>query len=224
MVYAHFNNSSGNLNPWNGWSNIWRLSSRPKQFIWLLLHNGVKTYEYLHRLNLGPQTLCQFCNLNFESSEHLFNNCPKTQLVWRQVSNVIGMQIVFYEGFSSGSWLSQNNPIYDLRTKSIIVVTSWLIWKARCNLVFRQDAPDFQSIPIKAINHAREYMHNLLPSTLESNSFLTIFLSLIARFSLFPQWEIVRLILMEQVFILLMLVPSLFVQGTIIIMQKQSSK
>lgn len=159
MVYAHFNNSVGNQDPWNGWGNIWRLSiaPRPKHFIWLLLHNGIKTYEYLHRLNLGAQTFCQFCNLDFENTEHLFNNCPKTQLVWHQVSNVIGKQIVFNEGFSTGNWLSPNNPDYDLRAQSIIVVTSWLIWKARCNLIFRQEAPDFHSIPIKAINHVREY-------------------------------------------------------------------
>ncbi|XP_039136660.1 uncharacterized protein LOC120273975 [Dioscorea cayenensis subsp. rotundata] len=159
MVYTHFNNSVGNHDTWNGWGNLWRLfvAPRPKHFIWLLLHNGIKTYEYLYRLNLGAQTFCKFCNLDFENAEHLFNSCPKTQIVWQQVSNAIGKQIVFHEGFSTGNWLSPDHPEYDLNVQSIIGVTSWLIWKTRCNLIFRQESPDFQSIPIRAINHVREF-------------------------------------------------------------------
>lgn len=30
-------------------------------------------------------------------------------------------------------------------------------WKARCNLIFRNEDPDFHSISIRAINHVREY-------------------------------------------------------------------
>lgn len=41
--------------------------------------------------------------------------------------------------------------------QSVIAVASWLLWKARCNLIFRNDNPDFHSIPIQPINHVREY-------------------------------------------------------------------
>lgn len=45
MGYTYFNNSAGNLNPWDGWGNIWRLKIAPwpKHFLWLILHNGIKT-------------------------------------------------------------------------------------------------------------------------------------------------------------------------------------
>ncbi|XP_039138794.1 uncharacterized protein LOC120276131 [Dioscorea cayenensis subsp. rotundata] len=159
MVYAFFNNSAGNLNPWNGWGNIWHLNIAPrtKHFIWLLLHNGVKMYEYLYRLNLGPQTLCKLCNLDVENSDHLFNTCPKAQLVWNLVSNFIGKHICFPEGFSSGNWILPANSGYTKFDQSVIAVVSWFIWKSRCNLIFRNETPDLNSIPIRAISHVREY-------------------------------------------------------------------
>lgn len=108
LQWFHFNKSAGCLVPWDGWGNIWRLyiAPRPKHFLWLLLHNDIKTYDYLYSLNLGPLTLCKFYNLCFETTEHLFNTCPKAQLVWNLISNAIGKQIIFHDGFSSGNWLS----------------------------------------------------------------------------------------------------------------------
>ncbi|XP_039131805.1 uncharacterized protein LOC120268480 [Dioscorea cayenensis subsp. rotundata] len=202
MVYTHFNNSVGNHDTWNGWGNLWRLSvaPRPKHFIWLLLHNGIKTYEYLYRLNLGAQTFCKFCNLDFENTEHLFNSCPKTQIVWQQVSNAIGKQIVFHEGFSTGNWLSPDHPEYDLNVQSIIGVTSWLIWKTRCNLIFRQESPDFQSIPYRRqliMSGSSLNLQILIPA---SNSYLVIFPSMMGLIFLWLLRVIERLILMVSVF------------------------
>lgn len=74
MVYSHFSQNAGPLVPWDGWENLWHLKIAPrvKHFIWLLLHNGVKTHEYPYRLNLGPRTLCGFCNLDYETANVFF--------------------------------------------------------------------------------------------------------------------------------------------------------
>lgn len=116
MVYAHFNKTAGSLTPWEGWGNIWRLklSPRPKHFLWLLLHNGIETFDYLYRLNICPQTFYRFCNLESESTKHLFNTCPIAQLIWPLINNAIGKQITFHDGFSNGYWLSQANSDLDM--------------------------------------------------------------------------------------------------------------
>lgn len=101
--------------------------------------------------------MCGFCRLDFEITEHLFNSCPKAQFVWRSISIAIGKQICFYDSFSEGSWISLANHDLELFTQSVIAVAVWLLWKARCNLVFKNEAPDFHSIPFRAVHHVREY-------------------------------------------------------------------
>lgn len=144
MVYAYFNRSAGCVDPWDGWGNIWclKIAPGPKHFLWLLLHNGIKMYDYLNRLNLGPQTLYRLCNLDFETIEHLFNTFPKAHALWRSVSIAISKHIHFQDGFSSGNCLCPSNSNFDKHDQSVIIIASWLLWKARCNLIFCNEALD----------------------------------------------------------------------------------
>lgn len=81
MIYKHFNQIKNVQNYWEGWANLRRLKVAPrvKHFIWLLLHNAVKTHDYLYTMNLDPLDLCSFCNLNVEFAEHIFQTCIKTR-------------------------------------------------------------------------------------------------------------------------------------------------
>lgn len=138
MIYSHFNQFKTGQNSWKGWSILWRLKIAPrvKHFLWLMFHNAVITQEYLYKLNLGPQTLCCFCNLNPESVEHLFLTCSKTQEIWNLISNAIRKPIHIPNGISSGNWLNQEFSGNDIFTQSVIATTVWFIWKARCKLIF----------------------------------------------------------------------------------------
>lgn len=70
-------------------------------FIWLMLKGKTKTYDYLFSLNLGPQTSCVFCGLKWKIAEHLFNTCPKSQLIWNQVCQIVRKSLSFPHGFTS---------------------------------------------------------------------------------------------------------------------------
>lgn len=50
IIYSHLSNLAVQQDHWDGWANIWRLriAPRAKHFIWLLFHNGVKTFDYLY--------------------------------------------------------------------------------------------------------------------------------------------------------------------------------
>lgn len=61
-VYHHLCNGDAYSDSWEGWAILWHLNIAPKvkHFIWLLLHNAIKTHEFLYRLNLGPRSFLWF--------------------------------------------------------------------------------------------------------------------------------------------------------------------
>lgn len=116
MAYSYFNKQVNKQDSWEGWSTIWHLNVAPrvKHFTWLLLHNGLKTHEYLYRLNLGPQAMCGFCNLFIETAEHLLHTCSKSQAIWNLVISDLRKPINLLYGITSGDWLNTTLTDYDL--------------------------------------------------------------------------------------------------------------
>lgn len=162
MIYSHLIQNAGQQETWDGWKNLWCLQTVPraKHFIWLLLHNGIKTHEYLYRLNLGPQTFCSFCNLTYENAEHLFNLCPKAQVIRNMIINITSKNIYFLDGLTSGNRLSPSHTGNDIFTQSIIVTNVWLIWKEGCNFIFQNEALDCNVFfSNKADAHVRKYLY-----------------------------------------------------------------
>lgn len=125
-----------------------------KHFLWLLFNGGIATAEFLHSINLGPRRMCILCNLDYESSEHLFHFCFKTQVFWALIFTLLSKQIQFPDGFVMGRWLTQLN--YSLRVKSIIALSAWFLWNARCDAIFRDVKPNFHIIAHKAISRAKD--------------------------------------------------------------------
>lgn len=79
-VYHFLNHIISDPVPWVGWKKIWPLKVFPlvKHFLWLMFNGRISTADYLHSINLGPRSMCVFCNLNYETPEHLFHQCCKT--------------------------------------------------------------------------------------------------------------------------------------------------
>lgn len=104
-------------------------------FLWLLLHGRLSTSDFLYKLNLGPDNPCVICKLLQETIDHLFCNCSKTQQVWSQLSSTVNKHIYFPNGFAAtGDWLT--NADYSRYIISVIVATTWFIWKSRCDAIF----------------------------------------------------------------------------------------
>lgn len=133
------------------------MAPRAKHFIWLLFKGELKTADFLHALNIGPQEFCTFCWLIFETTEHILNLCPKTQAIWNDVSNLVRKNVSFPDGFVSGLWIEADYSVYSNYVKSVVVAIAWLIWKAHCNAGFRNEIPDLGFIPRKAYALVQEY-------------------------------------------------------------------
>lgn len=120
----------------------------------MLFKGRISTFEYLYSIHLGPRNFCSLCGLDYESIEHLFFNCCKTQRIWHSVDALIGKHIELPSGFSAGNWLTVHSSAF---TKSVIAAVTWHIWKARCDWVFRRINPNFDLIARKAICFAKEF-------------------------------------------------------------------
>lgn len=159
-IYSFFNHRRFFGNHWNGWGKIWKLKVAPrvKHFIWLLMHNAVKTSDYLYSLKLGPLNMCPFCKLFPETAEHLFLNCSKTQLIYNNTCYIIRKPINLGQGLSSGIWLDHEVSGNDNYIQSVIAANVWFIWKARCNNIFKSEEVDYHTVSLRATRHVREYL------------------------------------------------------------------
>ena len=77
------------------WSKgIWFTEATPKfSFItWLAAHNRLATGDRILRWNPQAMSACWLCNLDLETSDHLFFECPYSVEVWRGiVRNLAGL-------------------------------------------------------------------------------------------------------------------------------------
>lgn len=154
-VYSTLNRNLLSPNHWSGWKRLWSLRTAPrvKHFLWLLFKDRLSTFEYLYSINLGPRNFCPFFGLHFDSIEHLFLTCYKTQGVWSHAESLFGKRFNFSGGFIAGNWLANFGG--NTFVKSMIAAVAWHLWKARCDLIFRNIQPNFEVVTLKAYCFAK---------------------------------------------------------------------
>lgn len=81
--------------------------------------------------------------------------CAFAKSVWHSVSSQVGNCINFSDGFGTNNWLINNN--YSLYISSIIAATSWFLWKARCEKIFKNINMHSHSIVCRALAYVKEY-------------------------------------------------------------------
>lgn len=73
------------------------------------------------------------------------------------MSNIVGKCLSFLQGFTSSNWLHSYQFRNSLFLKGVSATTAWFIWKARCNHIFKNESPDFDTIAYKVVPHAEEF-------------------------------------------------------------------
>ncbi|XP_039118393.1 uncharacterized protein LOC120254337 [Dioscorea cayenensis subsp. rotundata] len=159
-VYSTLNDDS-TVAHWHGWRQIWQLvvAPRVRTFVWRLAHSRLPTCDIFYNLNFGPQTHCVLCNLVPETTHHIFWDSCKTLSCWSNILNSLGLSLSSMNILSTGAWLvSHFNHWSDHQfVKAVIAFSLWLIWKARCNAIFKKISPNFNLIPTQARCLAKEY-------------------------------------------------------------------
>jgi hypothetical protein len=74
---------------------VWSLVVPPRVhiFLWLFANNKLMTRDNLQKRNLGKPTCCVFYNED-ETVSHLFFNCIVANIVWGEVSDFFGLNIL----------------------------------------------------------------------------------------------------------------------------------
>lgn len=192
-VYNFINSDGAALPPWAGWNQIWKLMVIPriKLFVWKVAHGKLPISASLYNLNPGPISVCHFCGLHPETTDHLLWYCRCSLICWNTVFCKLGLDSNFINLLAQGSWLTTNfncNTNCDF-ARAVFASFAWLIWTSRCNFIFKQLAPNFPAIPDKAWSFAHNVFTAKGLSGLRTPSFsrpskLSIFVSTNAAWDL----------------------------------------
>ncbi|XP_039119408.1 uncharacterized protein LOC120255712 [Dioscorea cayenensis subsp. rotundata] len=186
LAFVVYDNLNSNMDVgWMGWFHIWRLRVIPsiKVLIWKLAHGKLLIGAYLYDINIGPHNLCNFCNLMPETATHVIWECPKVALYWSRVLSYLGCPTMPISVLSSEHWITSylNKSHNSQFGKALIVTTAWLIWKERCNLIFKKWTPNFNSLVDKAWSYCSNFeqatrcMSRECPKLRNSKTVITIY-------------------------------------------------
>ena len=106
------------------WSNIYMLGRRitldsfSRQFHFKLTHNVLFLNKALNRMNSVESSLCSFCNIEDETTVHLFSGCQYVKDVWREVQVFFRSKII----------------LSDLTPQSAILVRKFFLVKRKISL------------------------------------------------------------------------------------------
>ncbi|XP_050386353.1 uncharacterized protein LOC126802719 [Argentina anserina] len=124
------------------WKLIWRLHTLPKikLFLWQVLGGVGPVFLNLYKRKMVQTPLCPICGQDEESFEHLFLLCSWVATVW--FGSPLGLRIDKAMITSFDRWLySLSNSFRDARKKDVFLSLCssicWMIWKARCNYVYK---------------------------------------------------------------------------------------
>ena len=98
---------------------------------------------------------CVLCNATVEESlNHLFLDCPFAAQCWAMINVQVSQQLNPFQNLQSFK-VQLGVPFFI----EIIILMCWAIWKARNDLIFRQENP---SIPLAKSNFRDEFQLLLL--------------------------------------------------------------
>ncbi|CAJ2643768.1 unnamed protein product [Trifolium pratense] len=132
------------------WTND--MPSKVSIFGWRLLLSRLPTRMALAKKGVivNPRELCcAFCFREEEDIDHVFFNCSFSQQIWKGIFVWLNVDFIPYEvcwqHFISFGALVKNKS-YAKARHVIWLATTWSLWRARNNIMFRGDVINLQSL------------------------------------------------------------------------------
>lgn len=141
--------STTNDKPWKG---IWsiNLPNRVNNFLWRTAKNILPTRGNLCKKGIKIDPVCPLCNLEPETSEHLFMRCNFAQVVW--FSSSLGVHVPLDSTLNQ--WLHKWLMGKDTLGAQIFCSIMWKLLYARNQIIFNQANP----FPPEIANAARDFV------------------------------------------------------------------
>lgn len=142
---------------WGSWAPL-----RCKFAAWLFIRNRVWTADRLAKRGLPHNEKCSFCNTNEEDAQHLFMGCAISNIIWSKVLTWANFQTMIPPiSISLQNWWQEaRKTVAGKRLKkfdSIVMLTSWSIWKERNNRVFEKTSKPANVICDQIIKEAEQW-------------------------------------------------------------------
>ncbi|GKV21679.1 hypothetical protein SLEP1_g31635 [Rubroshorea leprosula] len=111
------------LKPLEDWRWVWKSYTYPKiqYFLWLLAHDRLKCFSYLHRLGIISSPLCPLCHLEDETVEHLIRSCPISVVILSDVLPGQSLPTPPSRGSSFFKWSKPLSPFIKLNTDGSVL-------------------------------------------------------------------------------------------------------
>ncbi|KAF7820511.1 reverse transcriptase [Senna tora] len=152
--------SSSFVIPKGLWGAIWKLkvAKKVKHFIWRLCSNPLPSMVNLFKKRCLENASCPICNMEEETSEHLFLFCKWTEMVW--FGSLFCARWNRFEVKRMEEWWSDlliGVAKVDDWVASLFACTCWHIWKERCKAVFDNGVVDVSFVIQRSFSAAAEF-------------------------------------------------------------------
>jgi len=133
---------------------LWKIKCPPKTkfFMWCAFENKVPTWDILKKRNLLGPGWCCLCKNEEETTIHLFMHCRFMADVWKECSNLLGIQFRWDGTTLEEAWKTWISfPAYQ-ESISLPLLVIWGIWLARNSSIFKDKEVSPEVIAVKSIS------------------------------------------------------------------------
>lgn len=148
------------------WKEIWdvKVPQKIKFFLWKLCHNALPVGQNLCKKRIKNSPLCQLCEKEEESIEHMLLFCEWTRVVW------FGLQVQCVPSRTSvtsihqwlGKMFTEFDKLQDFKVyaKMSLCCALWSIWKGRNQAIFDSKMPNPNDVLNKINLLQKDYYDN----------------------------------------------------------------
>ncbi|GLT73561.1 hypothetical protein SLA2020_454110 [Shorea laevis] len=151
------------------WDWIWKLPTIPKiqHFFWLLAHQRLKCFSFLHHLNISNIAACPRCHADEETVEHLIRFCPSSVAILHKLFPNIPPQQ--HQDLDFISWLKINahckirTDVLNIPWNILFCFAIWGIWLQRNQAVHSPHSYQLNFVHNIIIGKAAEFWASIIP-------------------------------------------------------------
>ena len=144
----------------NVWKALWKLKIMPRvqHFIWRVLNDAVATKVNLFKRRKTTLAICPICELQEETGEHLFFQCPWTRCVWFGCVLGARLEVDSIANFKRW-WIAITDQDQEIDNNELLMICwlLWNIWKHRNGRIFDHSVINPMLVIEEAASQFHEY-------------------------------------------------------------------
>ncbi|GLU12286.1 hypothetical protein SLE2022_289800 [Rubroshorea leprosula] len=151
------------------WDWIWKLPTIPKiqHFFWLLAHQRLKCFSFLHHLSISSTAMCPHCQDEEETVEHLIRLCPSSTVILQDLFPDISSQqqqdLDFFSWLKFNSHCKLKTNVLNIPWNTLFCFAIWGVWLQRNQTVHSPQPFQLNNLRSSIIERAAEFWASANP-------------------------------------------------------------